>query len=369
MFKQLRRIFSTREPAASEVAVPSMSARNSLLINAYCTRADVPKLKFPHHLNGQRNLSDPELIQHLSGFIGYVRSRGNGEMSRTRYHVLRHIQRTQQHLSFSIEDSQLDAVSEWAEGANALLFLPDGNVRDPHGRILVSADDGSADASAVVPYPVEAWERKARTDAFLDTQGLQVPLHLPPVVSETELRLRRPQEVAGRALALFLVAVRSESVATNEPISVAQLEEKFPVSLPHLTPVERAFLNTETPSATETTQFSWRYESLFLLEWALGLTASLPFPNTICDVPLTARTIASSNSEELFRSAKLRPANEILDALDLHYRLHWLVRQAQVEEKPVPAGLEGGVILERHYALNWLVCFEDSEWDDVDTPT
>ncbi|WP_394816959.1 DUF4272 domain-containing protein [Streptomyces lonegramiae] len=25
--------------------------------------------------------------------------------------------------------------------------------------------------------------------------------------------------------------------------------------------------------------------------------------------------------------------------------------------------------MERHYALNWLVRFEDSAWDEVDTPT
>jgi hypothetical protein len=32
-------------------------------------------------------------------------------------------------------------------------------------------------------------------------------------------------------------------------------------------------------------------------------------------------------------------------------------------------GLDPGVIQERHHALNWLVRFEDAEWDDVDTPT
>ena len=35
----------------------------------------------------------------------------------------------------------------------------------------------------------------------------------------------------------------------------------------------------------------------------------------------------------------------------------------------MPGALEGGVIYERHYALNWLFCFEQADWDDVDTPT
>ena len=59
----------------------------------------------------------------------------------------------------------------------------------------------------------------------------------------------------------------------------------------------------------------------------------------------------------------------ILDALDLHYRLHWYVRQMKLDGQEPPPGLEGGVIQERHHALNWLVRFEDRDWDDVDTPT
>lgn len=81
------------------------------------------------------------------------------------------------------------------------------------------------------------------------------------------------------------------------------------------------------------------------------------------------RTAIEANTEEFPQEAYLRPASEILDALDLHYRLHWLVRQARIEEKVIPAELNEGVILERHYSLNWLIRFEDSNWDDVDMPT
>src|SRR2546429_9970567 len=73
----------------------------------------------------------------------------------------------------------------------------------------------------------------------------------------------------------------------------------------------------------------------------------------------------------LFRSlhaARMRPDSEILDALDQHYRLHWIVCQAQVQQQPAPAGLNADVLMERHHALNWLVLFEGNDWDDVDTP-
>ncbi len=341
---------------------------DSLLINAYCTKGTIHELHFPHSLNNRRDLSDPELSPHLSGFVGYVRSRGNNEMSRAKYHVIRHIQRPQQQLSFSVAENQMDVVAAWAESANAILFLPDGNVRDAKGRILVSAIDGNSDQDAEIPYPVEAWERKARTEKFLATKNLSMPLHLPPLISEAELRPRDSQEIVGRALALFVVAVRAESLATNTPIAIPELQEKFPLAFTYLTENERSFLFAENPTSNEVIQFAWRYECLFLFEWVLGLVEFLPYPSTICDVPLAARIIAAIDQNTLFKTATIRPVSEILDSLDLHYRLHWLVRQAQHNNGEMP-DCERGVIQERHYALNWLVRFEESEWDDVDTPT
>jgi len=34
-----------------------------------------------------------------------------------------------------------------------------------------------------------------------------------------------------------------------------------------------------------------------------------------------------------------------------------------------PAGLGEDVIVERHHALNWLIRYEDEEWDRVGTDT
>lgn len=369
MLEKLRKIFGSKVQANSEGGDSPTKSSNNVLINAYCTNTKIPEIPFTHLLNGSRELSDPELVEHLNGFIGYVRSKGSSEMTRTKYHVIRHIQRVQHHLTFSVRESLLDSVSEWAYKANAILFMTDGSVRDTHGQLLLSGSDGTADSAAEIPYPIEAWERKARTEAFLVAKGLDVPSHLPPLVSEPELRQRTPQEVVGRVLALFVVAVKAESIATRDVIYFAYLKERFPRALGYFSPNEYAFLNDDSPPSSSKAQFSWRYESLFLLQWALGLSESLPFPNAICDVPSVARTAIESSSEESFQKACLRPASEILDALDLHYRLHWLVRQARVEENPLPAELNEGVILERHYALNWLVRFEDNDWDEVDTPT
>ena len=366
MFNRLKNLLTPK--VATPVPAPAEEG-GDVLVNAYCTVATLPKIDFPHTINNRRDSSDPELAQHLDGFIGYARSRGDGVMTRTRYHTIRHIQRVRQHVSLNFAESQFDAFARWAQEANAIAFLTDGSLRDPQGGLLLAANGESAE-DAELPYPRAAWERKARIDALIAERGIRVPPHLPPLISEPELQLRTPAEVAGRALALLVVAVRAETLANEEKaIPVAELRERCPLAFGYLTPKEEAFLAQEAPPENEVVQFAWRYECLAVLEWALGLVEALPFPAAICDVPLTVRTLLDADAGELLRHARLRPAGEILDALDLHYRLHWAVRQAQVSKTEVPTGLEGGVIQERHYALNWLVRFENADWDEVDTPT
>jgi hypothetical protein len=358
MFNQLKKLFTPR-PAADH---------DELLVNAYCTLATVPEPPFPHRLHGRRDDTDPEMRSQLGGLLHYLQSLGSGKMTTSRYHAMRHVQRTRHQLSFSASRQDSAALAEWALHANALLLLPDGQLRDPQLKVLVSSADGTAEAGAEVPFPAEAWQRKAATEATLAARGLHPAATLPPVVAEPELRLRTAAEVGPRAIALLAVALRAESLAAGNPLPVAELEQKLPGVRRALSPQETAFLQVEQPADAELTRFSWRYESLLALEWALGL-AELPWPDGPCDAAATSRTLLERAEEVVGAKARLRPAAEILDALDLHYRLHWLVRQSRIDGKPLPAGVDAGVVSERHHALNWLSCFEDSGWDDTDTPT
>jgi len=350
------------------------AAKDEVLINAYCTVWDLPALDFPHTLAGRRDLSYPELAPHLSGFVGYVLGRGDGQMTRNRYHAMRHIQRVQQHLSLGVAPEQLDAFAGWAQRANAIAFLADGSIRDPQGRILLAANGAEPDEQAALPYPQQAWQRKQRSEQTLAQRGFTPAASLPPLISEPELRMRAPDEIAARAFALLAVAVRAESLNetmnSGEPLTPDELFQRLPAAQAALTPNERDFMATAQPSEEAIAKFGWRYEAAYLLEWALGLVDTLPFPDAICDVPLTSRVLLQAGDlQGALHAARMRPDSEILDALDQHYRLHWIVRQAQVQQQPAPAGLNADVLMERHHALNWLVRFEGNDWDDVDTPT
>ncbi len=339
----------------------------TLLINAYSTLKAPPIPDFPHHLHGVRDRRAPELAGHLDGFVGSVLGTGGGQMTATLYGVMRHIQRVQTQFSFEVDETRLAAVSVWARRANVVCFWPGGTVRDPQGRVLVHPDGSPPEDGAEVPYPSDALERRARTEAQLARLGLRVPSSLPPVVGEGEVSWRSQVEVAGRAQALMAVALIAETRGEGDPLPVGRLTERLPAYAAFLSPQERAFLAEDASPPEQIAKFSWRYEALAPLHWALGLSTELPLPVAICDVSEVARTAFEFGAGR--SPSQLRPAAELLDALDLIYRLHWAVRDARLKRQAAPAGLEPGVVSERHHALNWLTRFEDHDWDEVDTPT
>lgn len=340
----------------------------SLLINAYSTLASPPPPEFLRATPSLRDRSDPELVPHLQGFVGYVLSTVTEGMDARTFGVLRHLQRVQTHYSFEVEDRDFDALAAWGEAANVLCFLPDGSVRDAAGNVLVSRGEPAVEADATLPYPPDARERKQRSEAELKLLAAQPPAHLPPVLGEGEVRLRSAEEAMRRMLALCAVAVRAESLS-SQPLSVDDIQAKLGPGVAALTPAERAFIDTDAPDEETWANHGWRYESAALLQWALGLSEALPPPTAICDAGAIARVAIEHADEASIASARLRPVAELLDALDAVYRRHWLVRQARLDERDPPIGLHPSVVYERHYALNWLLRFDEQDWDEVGTPT
>jgi hypothetical protein len=340
------------------------------LINAYCTVRSLPPLDFPHVLNSQRDLSDPQLALHLKGFVGYVINRcGGGKMTPTRYAVMRHIQRVQHQLSLNLQEKDLARFGDWAWRANAICLWPDGTVRTPGGSVLAGPREREPDANARMPYPQDAVARKAATEKKLVQLGVRWSANLPPVIGEPEVTLRPAGDVARRALALFTVALRGESLAGGDEIPVSDLRHRLPLSFEAMSPKEIAFLKSSKPEKQDITNAVWGYESVSLLLWATGSLHELAPPTRPCDVPQISKLMITPDQNILLKSAVLRPAVELLDSLDFHFRLHWAVRQARLDGKNPPSNFNADVISERHHALNWLVRFGNAEWDDVDTPT
>lgn len=82
-----------------------------------------------------------------------------------------------------------------------------------------------------------------------------------------------------------------------------------------------------------------------------------------------ARTAAERTAAEFIADSRLRPIADILDQADLIYRYYWAVTDARLKGQQSPAGLDRGVIYERHYALNWLIGYNEKAWDNITTDT
>ena len=174
--------------------------------------------------------------------------------------------------------------------------------------------------------------------------------------------LRGQDEVVGRVLALYTVVGK----AVAGPAIGDVLLERFGAEH-FLTPVESSFMAVQEPAPESVPYFSWRYECLHVLLWALRIIDHVGQPSGICDVARIDHTMLELGAEGLRKQAVLRPPSEIVPVLNRVFRAHWAVRDAQIFRKPSPGGIDAEVVYEWHYALNWLV--GEVDWDFVQTDT
>jgi len=206
--------------------------------------------------------------------------------------------------------------------------------------------------------------RKNRSIAFLNTKNVKISKSLPTVESEEEVILRSKTEVLDRAFALLVIAAIGEGV-TREQVQKPIADKK----INSFTPQERLILEKAELTDQDKANAVWRYESLYVLMWSLGLMPELKYPSDICDVPGIVGKLLNTSREETEAAAVLKSKKEILDELDKTYRMHWACVEARIKGEQVSGDLNASVVYERHYALNWLTNHMGSEWDNVETHT
>jgi hypothetical protein len=106
------------------------------------------------------------------------------------------------------------------------------------------------------------------------------------------------------------------------------------------------------------------------LLWTINKVDSLELPIKQVEINEIVSRLPDflTNPKDFIENANIRPTTEILDVSDLVYRLHWATRNADLNNQPMPAKLDLSIIIERHYAINWVTFYAD-EWDEVTTDT
>jgi hypothetical protein len=177
---------------------------------------------------------------------------------------------------------------------------------------------------------------------------------------------RTAEEIAVRALALSSVIACAKGASRGQHIRWLKSEHLWH----QLSPKEKAFL-TKPATDQQRINMTWRLEGLLVLFWSIGKVDSLPTLAEQCDTgPLAKATVFPPGSTLAFvKSARLRPLEEIEDQREKMYQAHWQIRDAELNERPCPTGIDSGVVVERHHAFNWIVGYMGQSWDNVTTDT
>ncbi|RAL21452.1 DUF4272 domain-containing protein [Thermoflavimicrobium daqui] len=214
--------------------------------------------------------------------------------------------------------------------------------------------------------------RKQRSEEKLLQSGLIVNPSFPVLPSEADIQARSAQDVAKRALALYnLLGV----IFYEEPEKIVQwtIDEGLWDSL---SPREQEIFSIPTSGkdagekswalkALRSNILTWRVEALWILLWCLGKVDYLGLPQEKIDGSEIREFMpALGESVHAFvTQAKLRPLSEILDQIDIHYRVYWAMSEAEEEGKELLIHLDSFILYERLHALSWFAGFEE-EWDD-----
>lgn len=161
----------------------------------------------------------------------------------------------------------------------------------------------------------------------------------------------------------FLSEVPDEKEAVIDFLKNHQLWNK-------VSPEEKVLYQKDQLTEQEAINILWRSEAIWLLLWSIQKVDQLKLPTAQIAVSEIMARLPElfADPKDFIETAAVRSTTEILDASDLMYRLHWATRNAGLNNQPMPAKLDSSVVMERHYAINWLTYYAE-DWDDVSTDT
>ena len=282
-----------------------------------------------------------------------------------------------------MDDATFGAVMTVAGEGHGLIFLPPADLYTADGATVFNADGESdfdswtvtAPAALLVPSKATASgeARKERSNKCLAAEGVPGCAALPPIVGDAAYLPRSVEEVARRTLGILLTSVFAELVSSRgveaARESIADLLKRYGAQ-EFLSPGERAFISGPAPDEQSLADFIRRYECAWVGLWALGFVDTLAYPGAVCDAGSMAAMVRDCGDYPGFlRSCRLRAPSRILDEADRTYRYDWACVDARVNGRDVPAGIDPGVVVERHRMFNWLIRYMDADWDDVRTDT
>ena len=281
----------------------------------------------------------------------------------------------------------IDLIFQLAQAITGFVLTPNMSLFHYNGKLLISIEGETAFDSF---YPesdgtILDRERGEETQADIDRKERSIAIckeknipcieHLKAFVFESECKIPAKEEIVRRLAAVFAASVCSEVFISGQYEEPEKMAEEMMEELDNrydvwnwLSDRERAYLSGELDSEENHSQFNWKYECCAVLLWALSLM-EIGEPVEICSASEIGAILWNNDFDSLMQAAQLRSKEELLDMQDLMLRYDWACVDARINEKEITA-VNGSVVYEWHYALNWLVGADGiTDWDEVQPNT
>lgn len=215
--------------------------------------------------------------------------------------------------------------------------------------------------------PKSSKERKQETEKYLKSINVPFIEHLPQIEEENEVQIRNSNEIAERILILVYLGYVSEvNEAKNDVIEFLKANNLWN----KVSEDEKLLFLKDELTEQEFINIAWRVEAVWILLWCIKKIDKIELPiNTIEHQEIINRLPDFlSDPIDFIQNSEIRSTSEILDYADLIYRIHWACRDADLNNKPIPSNFNLSIVIERHYAINWVTYYAEN-WDDITTDT
>ncbi len=210
--------------------------------------------------------------------------------------------------------------------------------------------------------PKTAQQRKDESIKILKKEGVAVLESLPLRYDNSEVTPRSVDEIITRAVCSFTAIMCACTIRDNGHLGedeIAWAKDFLGDFYNDLSVKEKEVVEGRA-DINLAVNMGWKYESLWILLWALGIAEDIGEMDKICDCEFVMDFFRDGG---LKNRSKSRSLDEILSKLDLVYRYHWACVDARINGKKV-ARLDEEVVMERRAGLEWLCC-KGQENDDI----
>jgi hypothetical protein len=204
-------------------------------------------------------------------------------------------------------------------------------------------------ASRIKQASMTSIQRKENSEALLATLGITLNDQL-PLIEETALSLRSPQEIAQRILIITYLNCVATDPSLQQEVMMFLIREKL---WDHATDTEKALFHKPQLTDEDIDNIYWRKESIWMLLWVIGEVDEAGLPDKEVEIyeifPLLPGFFDATG--DYVRNASMRDDEEILSQNDFAFRLSW----ALSIEKLIPTiPLNESVAHERSFSMRWV---------------